>query len=98
MSDTTPKERARRGASLFLKRIADRNQGDIAKSMAVAESKVSELKNKAMEDCLELLAHVGLKVVPVEYVCMSKDAHTFLTASHARIVRVAPQLLWGDDE
>ena len=98
MPDSTPKERARRGYSLFLKRIADCVQGDIAKSMGVAESRISELKNKSMEDCLELLAHVGLKVVPSQYVCMSKDAHTFLTASHARIVKVAPQLLWGEDE
>jgi hypothetical protein len=98
VSENTPADRARRAYSLFLKRIADHTQGDIAQAMGVQASRVSDLKNKDMAQCLEILAHVGLKVVPNEYVCMSRDAHTFLTASHARIVKTAPQLLWGEDE
>jgi hypothetical protein len=98
VTDTTPDERARRAHSLFLRRIADHNQGDIAKAMGIQPSKLSDLKKNDIEACLLVLAHVGLKVVPNEYVCMSKDAHTFLTASHARIVKTAPQLLWGEDE
>jgi hypothetical protein len=98
MAEMSPRDRARTGFSLFLKKMSEVNAGDVAQLMGVSDSKVSGLKTKEMEECIALLAHVGLKVVPTEHVCMSRDAHTFLTASHARIVKTAPQLLWGEEE
>jgi hypothetical protein len=98
MAEMSPKERTRRGQSLFLNAIGERTAGDIAKAMGVSDSRVSELKNKHMEECIELLAHCGLKVTPTTYVCVERDAYAFLTAAHARVVRVAPALLWGEDD
>jgi hypothetical protein len=98
MAEMSPRDRARLGYSLFLKKMAEVNAGDVATLMNVSDSKVSGLKTEKMEECIALLAHIGLKVVPTEHVCMSRDAHTFLTASHARIVKCAPQLLWGEED
>lgn len=97
MPDMTPRDRARASDSLFRKRMAEVNAGDVAQLIGWSDSKVSELKNKHMEDCLTLLAHVGLKVVDSNSRCMSQDAFNFLTESHRLVVQKAPTLIWGDE-
>jgi hypothetical protein len=87
---------AQRSNSLFLKRIADFTEGDIAKALNVAPSTLSERK-KHMEFCLQLLAQIGLKVVDAEAQCMPKATYQFLTATHARVVSKQPSLIWDDE-
>lgn len=98
MGDVTARDRAHAAYSLFLRAMADANAGDIAQAMGVSDSKVSDLKNTRMQECLLLLAHLGLKVVPASMQCMSPETHQFLVASHLRVVKTAPQLLFGSEE
>jgi hypothetical protein len=96
--ETTPRDRANASYSLFLRTMAGSatTAGDIAKAMEVSDSKVSEIKNKQMQDCLLLLAHLGLKVVPAEFECMAPETHRFVS-SHVRMAKVAPHILFGSE-
>lgn len=69
----------------------------VAAAMGVSEATVSRIKNERMEECLRLLAHLGLKVVPQEFKCVNPDAYAFLTSTHEKVMRVAPQLIWEAD-
>lgn len=92
------RERAHEAHTMFLNKIRKANAGDVALAMGVSDSKVSELKNKQMQDCLLLLAHLGLKLVPANYQCMPSDTHRFLVQSHQLVVQKAPHLLFGGEE
>ena len=65
--------------------------------MGVSESTVSRIKNERLEECLRLLAHLGLKVVPAEFKCVNPEAYHFLTSTHKKVMRLAPQLIWDAD-
>ncbi len=69
----------------------------VAAAMGLSEASISRIKNDRMEDCLRLLAHLGLKVVPAEFTCVNPDAHAFLTATHEKVMRLAPHLIWEAD-
>lgn len=96
--ESSPRDRAQKAHSLFLQRIGKVKAGDIAKLMEMTDGQLSEIKNKKVEDALLLLAHLGLKVVPVEMRCMPLDAFVFLTSMHKRVVEKAPALIWEDVE
>jgi hypothetical protein len=87
---------AQRSYSLFLKRIADHTEADIAKALNVAPSTLSERK-RHIEFCLQVLAHVGLKVVDAQARCMPEATYQFLTATHQRIASRMPELIWDDE-
>jgi hypothetical protein len=94
----TPPERACKAMQLVLQRLQEPGSAvSVAAAMGVSESTVSRLKNEHMEGALRLLAHLGLKVVPAEFKCVSPDAYAFLTATHEKIMRVAPHLIWEAD-
>lgn len=69
----------------------------VAAAMGASEATVSRIKNERMEDCLRLLAHLGLKVVPAEFKCVNPDAYYFLTSTHEKVMRQAPHLIWEAD-
>lgn len=50
-----------------------------------------------MAEVLQLLAHLGLKVVDADAHCVSAENYQFLTASHARVIQRAPHLIWDDE-
>lgn len=66
----------------------------VAVALGMAESTVSRLKNDHLEQVLLLLAHLGLKVVPADHTCVSKETYEFLTRTHARVLQQAPELIW----
>jgi hypothetical protein len=98
MPDLTPRDRAQIGFTMVLQRMSHGRAQNVAKDMGISDSTLSELKTKHAEKVLLLLAHLGLKVVDARAKTLAPAAFEFLTESHQRFVKVAPQLVWGDDE
>jgi hypothetical protein len=97
-SSSPPAERACKAMQMVLQRLQEPGTAlAAATAMGVSEATVSRLKNERMEDCLRLLAHLGLKVVPVEHRCVKAEAYAFLVQTHERVMRAAPHLIWDED-
>jgi hypothetical protein len=96
VAELSPRDRAHRGFTMVLQRMPHGKATAIAKEMSISDSTLTELK-KQVEPVLLLLAHLGLKSVDVKARCMAPSAFEFLTESHRRIARQAPQLLWEED-
>lgn len=94
----TPRDRASRAYSVFLQRLGRVKAGDIAKQMDISDSTLSEIKNRQVEQCLTLLAHLGLKVVDANARCMSPSAFAFATEVLGRAMKSQPQLVWDEGE
>lgn len=94
----TPEERAKKGQTLALQKIAERTQVVLATAMGVSETTITRIKNDHMEQTLLLLAHLGLKVVPSDFKCVSRETYDFLTATHQRVMQVAPELVWDAED
>lgn len=93
-----PPERARKTVQLVLQRLQEPGMGiALATSMGVSESTISRIKSERLEEVAQLLAHLGLKVVPAEFKCVDPAAYAFLTATHEKVMRTAPQLIWEVD-
>ena len=98
-SSLPPAERARKGSQLALQALQEPGRAAaLAVAMGCSESSISRLKNEHMEQVLLFIAHLGLKVVPMEHTCVSRETYEFLTRSHQRVMAQAPQLIWGEDD
>lgn len=98
LSDNPP-EKARKLRALVLQAVQrDGKQHAIAAAMGVSDSTISRLVNDHLDNFAAMLAHAGLKCVPVEARCVSAETYQFLTATHARVMQRAPQLIWDTDE
>jgi hypothetical protein len=64
--------------------------------MGVSDATVSKIKNEHLEQCLTLLAHLGLKIVDAGAKCMDASTFEFLTRQHVRLLQQAPELVWED--
>lgn len=92
-------ETARKGVRLALQRLQEPGKAtSVAESMGVSDSTVSRIKTERMEEVIVLLAHLGLKVVPAEFKCVDPAAYAFLTTTHEKVMRRAPELIWEQDE
>lgn len=97
-SCVTPTERARKGATLVLQRLQEPGtQSALAVAMGCSEAQVSRIKNAHLDEVLLFLAHLGIKLVPVDHTCVAKETYEFLTRTHARVMQQAPQLIWEAD-
>lgn len=93
-----PPERARKTVQLVLQRLQEPGTGvAVAAAMGVSESTVSRMKTDHLEQVALFLACLGLKVVPSEFKCVDPAAYDFLTRTHEKVMRVAPQLIWEAD-
>ncbi len=94
-----PAERARKGVQLALHRLQEPGKaGSVATAMGVSDSTVSRIKTERLEEVVLFLVHLGLKVVPSEFKCVDPAAYAFLTQTHERVMRKAPQLIWEQEE
>ncbi len=89
-------------SSLILQRAQrDATQAAIAAAMGVSESTMSRLLAPDTLDKLTLmLAHAGLKVVPVERVCVDPVMYQAMTSIAAKAMSdaaTAQRLVWGDE-
>jgi len=87
-SSPTPAERARKYVSLVMQRLAG-SQDAIAATMGVSGSTISRLKSDHIETFCAVLAHAGLKVVPVEMKCYPEDQmEAILTLARERLRQI----------
>jgi hypothetical protein len=94
-----PAETARKGVQLALQRLQEPGKaGACAAAMGTSDSTVSRIKTERLEECVLLLAHLGLKVVPADFKCVNPEAYAFLTSTHERVMREAPQLIWDIEQ
>lgn len=98
MIEKTPAERAQRAHSLVLQRMAASTQTALAAAMGTSESTINRIKTERLEEVLVVLAHLGLKVVPTDFKCVNPAAYAFLTSTHERVMREAPQLIWDIEQ
>jgi len=99
---TTPVERARKISSTVLQRVQrDASQIAIAAAIGVSESTVSRMLAPDHLDKMSLLlAHAGLKVVPVERVCVDRQMYEAMSRIASRAMadeETAQRLVWEDE-
>lgn len=94
MDNASPTEIAQKAQTLVLTRLRDIKQSTVAEAMGISESELSKLKNDKLEDVLKMLAHCGLKVVPVTFKCMDPLTHAFVTRTAQKAMTEAPGLVW----
>ena len=94
----SPDERTKKAQSLVLQRLAGSTQVAMSAAMGVSESTINRIKTERLEEVLSLISHLGLKVVPADFKCVDAAAYAFLTATHERVMKKAPELIWEHDE
>jgi S-methylmethionine-dependent homocysteine/selenocysteine methylase len=93
----SPIERARKNEQVVLQALAATGQSTVALGMGVNESTVSRMKDGAISQATALLAHCGLKVVPVGVQCFNPEyVEALKTLAELGIRQQAPKLDWGD--
>jgi transcriptional regulator with XRE-family HTH domain len=99
VNDSSPTDRARRISSTILQRAQrDATQAALAAAMGVSESTISRMLAPDHLDKLALmLAHAGLKVVPIEMQCFPQEkvqALLTLARDHLATIEHPGQLTW----
>lgn len=98
-SSPSPTERARKGVQLALRALQEPGTAAaLAVAMGMSDSTISRIKTERLEEVLLMLGHLGLKVVPASYRCVSGETYAFLTSTHARVMAQAPHLIWDTEE
>lgn len=88
-----PSERARKTASIIFQRLQEvGKQSAIAVAMGVSDSTITRLKER-IEDLATVMAHLGLKVVPVEHQCTHPGELSYLRELRRRVEDHAAHLL-----
>lgn len=96
---SNPGETARKGVSLAMQRLQEAGRaGAVAAAMGTSESTISRIKTERLEEVVTFLAHLGVKCVPVDFKCVNPEAYAFLTRTHERVMREAPQLIWDVEQ
>lgn len=95
----SPPERARKISCTVLQRVQrDASQVAIAAAMGTSESTVSRmLQPEQLDKFALMLAHAGLKVVPVEMQCFPQEkvqALLTLAKDHLAAIERPDQLTW----
>lgn len=95
----TPAEKARKGVALVLQNLqTGEKAGSIAAAMGVSDATLSRIKNERLEEVALFCAHLGVKWVPADFRCVDPEAYAFLTSTHERVMRKAPELIWEREE
>jgi hypothetical protein len=97
----SPHERSRKNAFTIRKAMAAQGkQVALAAAMGVSESTISRMQSETLDAFALLLAHCGLKCVPVENTCISRERAeamgTLLNAALAKQANPAA-LLWEEE-
>lgn len=86
---------------MILKRLQESgSQTVLANAMGVSESTISRLKTEQLEQFALVIAHLGLKVVDIEKVCVDREAYESMTyiASKAMSDKdISKKLIWEDE-
>lgn len=99
---TPPVERARKIACTVLRAVQrDATQAAIAAAMGTSESTLSRmLAPEHLDKMALMLAHAGLKVVPVERICVDPQIYEAMTRIATKAMsdtESVQRLVWGDE-
>lgn len=99
MSALSPEleERARKNRAMIFAGLSSAGQAEVARALQISESTVSKMKGDEIEKVSQLLAVVGLKVVPIAYRCVEpKKMEALLTLAGVELdrLRERPELVW----
>jgi hypothetical protein len=93
----SPVERARKNEQVILHALASTGQNTVALAMGVNESTVSRFKDGGLAQAAALVAHCGLKVVPVGMACYEPGyVEALKTLAEVGIRQHAPKLDWSE--
>lgn len=90
-------ENARKNERVILQGLARVSQTKVAELMGASETKVSRFKDGGLEEIGALLAACGLKAVPDDMQCFSRDkVNALLTLARDHLVQMEhpEQLSW----
>lgn len=96
-SSTPLTELARKNERAVLQAFSRISQARIAEQMGASDSTVSRLKDGQLEQFCLLLAACGLKAIPTEMQCFSRDkVHALLTLARDHLVQMEhpEELTW----
>lgn len=88
---------SRKNESIVLRALAEHSQTRIAEQLGVDASTVSRFKDGGLAQASALLAACGLKVVPIDMQCFSRDkVNALLTLARDHLVQMEhpEQLSW----
>lgn len=90
--------RARKNASIFLQRLASVGQATVAEKLSTSESTVSRMKGKDLEEFSQVLALLGLKLVPDDMRCYKPEAiQAIFTLARMAMANTDPEsLVWEE--
>ena len=74
------------------------SQEALAEAIGSSEPTVNRLLNTHLSTLSDVLAQLGLKVVPADHKCVDRATYEFLTRTHARVMERAPELVWDVQE
>lgn len=80
---------------------AQGKQVALAAAMGVSESSVSRMNGEVLDSFASLMAHCGLKCVPVEHVCVSRERAEAMGTLLNAALAVHPNpaaLLWEEEK
>lgn len=87
-SSGSPVERARKTVKCVLQALSGTPATAVAAAMGVSEPTISRLKNEHLGSFAAMLAHLGLKVVPVEARCFDpRYIEALQTLAEAELAR-----------
>lgn len=93
-----PPERARKNERTILSALASAGQRNLAKDMGIDESTVSRMKQGDITTFSTVLAHLGLKAVPVSMRCYSPEyVEALQTLARVGIRHEGPRLDWEEE-
>lgn len=98
-------ERSRKNFKAIFQRLSEKGQVNVAGAIGVSESTISRMA-KQLQQTADMLAVLGLKVVPEEHECHPPEyiesiknlAQLYLNTSSKPPTVEEPALKWGEDD
>lgn len=98
---TTPAERARKMHSAILRCMQESgSQVALAAAMGVSEATISRFKSEQLEQFCFLLAHLGLKTVDIQKICVDKNMYELVSKVMSKAMadqEISRKLIWEDE-
>lgn len=95
----TPSERARKSHSAAIRHISEVGQNKIAEQLGVSPPTVSRFVSEDLERACQILALAGMKVVPIDRVCVKKHMFEAIATLAYGVVddrEMLRKLIWED--
>lgn len=70
----------------------------MAVAIGVSAPTVNRMLAEHLDKFAAIVAHLGLKVVPADFRCVSSETYEFLTKTHQRVMASNPELIWETEE